>query len=463
MTSSATPDGSRTALARPDIPLNHAENDQTSRSASRRHHDTIDPGNVKMAGRRVNGPGLGTGDDAPMQETAKHRRRARVERGIYKRTGKDIGLVYEVCYSDSDGRQRWRTVDRLQEARALRGDLVSKVARGERIAPTKVTLAQYADEWLLRQETRLRPKTYDLYSSYLRLHIKPRLGRRRLQAITVNDVAALIVSMQKGERYRTKEGVTSKTTGKPFAAWTIRGVLVVLGRVFGAALRDGTIQVNPVRRLEKGERPATDRREFPSLDPAAIGKLISATPERYRTLVAVSILTGLRQSEALGLRWRDVDTKTGVIRVRHQLDRHQQIVEPKTKAAKRDVPIAPSLGRLLAEQKEQAFARGLAKPTDFVFSSETGGPLHYRNVARRGLDKALTTSGLPRLRWHDLRHVAASALIAQRTDPVALARMLGHSNPSITMQTYAHEFNRARNDDQTRNSMEAAFAGMLSQ
>jgi hypothetical protein len=154
--------------------------------------------------------------------------RARVERGIYKRKTREGTIRYEVAYLDSDGRQRWRTVASLREARHVRADLVSKVARGERVAPSRVTFCEFADAWLTKQEPRLRRKTHDLYESYLRLHLNPRLGRRQLQAVAVDDVASLIGSMQKGVRYEEKDGRTVEVEGKPFASWTIRGVLVVL-------------------------------------------------------------------------------------------------------------------------------------------------------------------------------------------------------------------------------------------
>ena len=319
------------------------------------------------------------------------RTRVKVERrGIWKRMTKAAETRYEVAYTGSDGRQHWRTVGKLQEARDLRAELIAKVRRGEAVAPARTTFGEFADAWLDKQEQRLRPKTREWYGSCLRLHIKPRFGRRRLQSITVDDVAALIVEMQRGVRYVDRNGQLVRETGKPFAAWTIRGVLVVLGRVFGSALRDGLIAASPVRRLEKGERPATERREFPELDLTAIGILIAHTPQRYRTLVALSVLTGIRQSEALGLRWADVDVKAGALRVRRQLDRHGNLVEPKTNAAKRDVPMPPSLGRMLAEHR---LASRHSADTDFVFCSDVGTPLGHRNVVRRGLERAIAGAG----------------------------------------------------------------------
>lgn len=389
--------------------------------------------------------------------------RTRVERGIFKRTTRDGATRYEVSYLDSDGYQRWRTVGTLAQARRLRAELVTRVSSGERVAPCKITFADFAAEWLDQQQTRLRPTTLSLYGGYLERHINPRLGSRKLSSITVDDIAALIADMEKGWRYQERDGRLVRVSGKPFAPWTIRGVLVPLGRVLGRATRLGMLSSNPVRRLEKDERPKNERREFPSLDREAIGTLIASTPDRYRTLIAVSVITGVRQGEALGLRWQDVDIRAGVLRIRFQLDRNGMLVEPKTAAAKREVPIPPSLGRILAAHKKQAFAFGNAKPGDFVFASVTGSPLNHRNITRRGLEKALENGKLPKIRWHDLRHIAASALIAEGASVPYIARILGHSSAAITLGIYAHEFARAEHANQARDRMEAAFGDLLAE
>lgn len=151
-----------------------------------------------------------------------------------------------------------------------------------------------------------------------------------------------------------------------------------------------------------------------------------------------------------------------MISIRFQADRCGQLVEPKTAAAKRDIPIPPSLGKMLAEHKKQAFAKGQAKRTDFVFASETGQPLNHRNITRRGLEKAIEDGKLPKIRWHDLRHIAASALIAEGASVAYISRCLGHSNPAITLSIYAHEFARAEHADRTRQRMEEAFGKLLS-
>jgi integrase len=368
--------------------------------------------------------------------------RDRVERGTYKRATRDGQLRYEVLNTDSDARQPAGAPAGVREARRLRVELLSRVGRGERVAPSRVTLSLYAGEWLAGQAPRLRPATYRHYEQDLRLHILPRLGGRRLADISPDDVAGLIGELE--------------FEGK--AGWTIRGVLIVFGRVLASAERRGIIASNPVRRLERSERPKLEHREFPSLNREAIGDLIANAPPKYRALIALSVLTGLRQSEALALRWRDVDVNGGTIRVRWQLGRDRQLVSPKTAAAKREFPIPPSLGRMLANHRLHS---PFSSDQDFVFASAVGTPLGHHNIGRRGLEKAIKAAGLPKLTWHDLRHVAASVLIAEGAPVAYIAQVLGHASPAITLSTYAHQFARVEHAQRMRERMEAAFGHLL--
>jgi integrase len=272
--------------------------------------------------------------------------------------------------------------------------------------------------------------------------VLPRLGRRKLASLEVEDVADLLADLRR----------------KGLAPWTQRGVLTVLGRVLGTASRRGLIAANPCSALERNERPKVTRAEFPSLDRESVGRLIASTPQRYRPLVSVSVLTGIRQGEALGLQWADVDTREGVLRVRRQLSRSGELVEPKTNAARREVPMPPSLARMLAEHR---LASPYSRETDYVFASSVGTPLAVRNIARRGLEAATRRAGLPRLRWHDLRHIAASALIEQGASPSYVARVLGHSSPAITLSTYAHVFAKVEHEERFRELQEQAFGDVL--
>jgi len=197
-----------------------------------------------------------------------------------------------------------------------------------------------------------------------------------------------------------------------------------------------------------------------------IARLLDNCPSLYRPLVATALFTGMRQGEALGLQWADLDLDTGVVHVRRQLLRDGTLGPTKTARGSRDITIFPALVALLREHRRTAFARGHARPSDFVFGSATGGPWHYRNVVRRGLDKAtdaarLNVDGHPRLRWHDLRHTYASLLIAQGENVVYVSRQLGHADASITLKIYAHLFDAAEHARRASSRLEASYATVL--
>lgn len=115
---------------------------------------------------------------------------------------------------------------------------------------------------------------------------------------------------------------------------------------------------------------------------------------------------------------------------------------------------------MLTTVKNRAGVHGQAAPSDFVFASRTGRPFGRIDIIR-GLRKALAEAGLPRLSWHDLRHVAASALIAEGASVPYLARILGHATPAVTLGIYAHEYARFEHEDRTRDRMEAAFGNFI--
>ena len=210
----------------------------------------------------------------------------------------------------------------------------------------------------------------------------------------------------------------------------------------------------------------------PRVSREEIAALLAGSPDRYRLIIGVAVSAGLRQAEVLGLRWSEIDFKTGVLRVRHQLTRGDRSTPPraarlKTKAGIRDVILLADPATLLpthlrATEKEH----GLPRPDDFVFTTSTGGPMNYRNVSTRGLDKAaeaasLNPTGVAKLTFHDLRHTYCSHLAQSGLDPVGVQRQMGHARPSITMDLYVHEFETARRREQVTDRLTAALGGLI--
>jgi integrase len=232
----------------------------------------------------------------------------------------------------------------------------------------------------------------------------------------------------------------------------VRNVLTTMSALYRwASGRRKLAATNPVRQLEKHERPATRKRRGRTLQPREIAALIdSATTDRYRVLIAVAIFTGLRLQELLALRCQDVDFDAGEVRVRHQLTRKRaELVELKSDAGVREVTLWPQLAQVLRHHKA-ASAHSL--PGDYVFATLAGGPLGWRNVERRAMDGAYTTAfeakripvGRPKPVMHDARHTFGSMLIREGADVYSVSRQMGHANVSTTLNVYTGEYDRAR-------------------
>jgi integrase len=284
----------------------------------------------------------------------------------------------------------------------------------------------------------VQPSTIAAYANRLELHVLPQLGDRPLDQIGVEDVATLIAGLRR----------------RGYAGSTISCVLIPLSRLFGRAARRGLIEVNPITKLDRSERPRTERRERPVFSRDEIGRLLNAAAPAYRTLLATAVLSGLRQGELLALHWADIDFDREVIHVRRALNRQRQEASPKTSHSLREVVLMPALAKALSHHREASQFR---KPDDYVFTTRGGTPLHWANISVRALKPALRRAGLSPIRWHDLRHTFASLLIAGGANITFVSRQLGHSSSQITLSVYAHLLDREEQAQRTREMLEAAL------
>jgi integrase len=188
------------------------------------------------------------------------------------------------------------------------------------------------------------------------------------------------------------------------------------------------------------------RKPAKPLDANQAQRLIEHTREdRLGPLFAVAIYTGLRQGELLGLRWPDLDLEAGALAVRQavqKVDGAWQFVEPKSERSRRTLPLPPQAVAALREQKARVReARAVAGSRwvewGLVFPSTLGTPLDASNVTHR-LQAALLDAGLPRQRFHDLRHCCATLLLSQGVPARVVQEVLGHSQVSLTLGTYSH-------------------------
>jgi len=174
--------------------------------------------------------------------------------------------------------------------------------------------------------------------------------------------------------------------------------------------------------------------------------LVAAQESPYRALYYVAVTTGMRIGEIFGLKWTDLRWGSGELHVQRQVQRIDGkgniFVEPKTKAGRRTIRLGENTLQILREHREKQEAwkveiKGLWKENGLIFPSSRGTPGDSSNL-RKDYNETLARAGVPKIRFHDLRHTAASLLLNNNVSPIVVSNMLGHSKPSITLDIYGH-------------------------
>lgn len=356
------------------------------------------------------------------------KKRGQGEGNIYKRTDGRWAARVSVGYRNGKRSRRWvYGKTRADVANKLRALIVAH-QDGTLVAPGRETVAQFLTRWLEDSaKSKLRPRTYASYSQVVRLHIEPNLGRVPLQRLAPHHVQRWLNDLQKA-------GLSPRTC--QYARAILRSAL-------GQALRWGVVSRNVATLVES---PRVAKHEIHPLDPDQARALLEAVrTHRLGGLFTVALALGLRQGEALGLRWDAVDFRAGVLHVRAALQRvgkDWQLVEPKSERSRRAVAlprvaIVALRAHRVRQKKERLLAGGDWQDTGLVFTTRTGGPLDPINVTKT-FKRLLRQAGVPEVRFHDLRHTAATFLLAQGVDARTIMETLGHSQISLTLDTYSH-------------------------
>jgi integrase len=228
-------------------------------------------------------------------------------------------------------------------------------------------------------------------------------------------------------------------------------MLGTLRAALNQAVRWQLITRNPATLVDG---PRVEQYEINPLSPAEARTFLAALRgDRLEALYSVALTMGLRQGEALGLRWQDIDLELGYLRISKQLqriDRKLQLVEPKTKRSRRNLAMPPSIAKALIDHRaRQEVERRLAGErwvdTGLVFTSPTGTGLDGTAITKQ-FHKHLERAGLPQRRFHDLRHSCATLLLVQGVAPRVVMDLLGHSQIGLTMNTYSHVIPDLRRD-----------------
>lgn len=351
--------------------------------------------------------------------------------GIYRR-----GERYVVAYRVG-GRQKRETVGTLKEALRVKRAREADRDRGEYQEASRVPFRDYAAEWIVRYQGSgrggFRESTRADYRRDLERYAFPyfadRLGRT-VSAIQPRDVANWVAWLCEQRHGRGKKR-------KPLSDRSIRRIVAPLRVCLATARAEGLIRNNPATGIKLPHREQIDDREETQARPFSreqLDAVLRVVRAEHRALFQLLAATGLRWSEAIALRRRDLvlSGSRPRVRVRRAYVRGT-FGPPKSRYGRRDVPLPVVLVRAL-----RAHLGPEGDADELAFRGVKGGPLDYSWTRREVLRPAVEEAGAPWAGFHSCRHTFASLHLARGTTLVQLQRLLGHHSPDFTLRTYAH-------------------------
>ena len=290
----------------------------------------------------------------------------------------------------------------------------------------RMTLGKWLEIWLTEcAEPSVRPSTFRGYRAYVRDKIAPYLGEKEIRKVTVDDIQNLYRKLK-------KEGGAE---GGPLSGASVRRIHGVLHQALKVAADRHLIVKNPTDNVTLPKREPSPRT---ILNDEQLERFMEAIRQdrRWHDFFYLEITTGLRRGELCGLMWSDFDEKKGTLSIRRTLHGKEgggyYVGDTKTGTGRRIIKLPPSTVQLLTERKRAAISQ-------WIFPN----PIHPEdpvmpNSGYNRMKKLLAEAGLPRMRFHDLRHTFATHALTSGVDAKTLSGILGHTKTSFTLDTYTH-------------------------
>ncbi len=359
------------------------------------------------------------------------KRRSNGEGNIRKRKDGRWEGRYTAGINPENGKQIFKNVLGKTQAE-VKEKLKKALADSQRLdlaKQGKYTVGSWMDTWFENvAKIKVRPSSHQTYRGYIDNHIKPNIGNIPLEKLTTMELQKLYRKLLTSGRVERGE---AENQPKGLSAKTVRNINQVISSAMDLAVAQKIILENPTNACSL---PRVEHKEMQTISAEQLQAFLEeAKRSGVYEMYYIELSTGLRRGELLGLKWVDIDMNQGIIRVRRQVSRIDgKIVEAplKTKNSYRAVTISPQAIEVLKAQK--------AKTNDeYVFPSPNGGPISpdsVNNMLRRVLDRA----GIPRVRFHDMRHTFATLALQNGVDIKTVSGMLGHFSAGFTLDTYAH-------------------------
>lgn len=378
------------------------------------------------------------------------KRRSNGEGNIRKRKDGRWEARYTAGHDPVTGKQIFKNV--LGKTKAeVKEKLKKALAENQKLDFTKqgkYTVAQWMEEWFENVcKIKVRPSSHQTYRGYIDNHIAPNIGKIPLEKLSTMDLQKLYRKLMSKGRV---ERIEAEHQPKGLSAKTVRNINQVISSAMDFAVAQKIITENPCKNVSL---PKTEHKEMQTIPADQLQAFLAeAKATGVYEMYYIELATGLRRGELLGLKWQDIDWKNGIIKVRRQVARVDgEIVEAplKTKNSYRTVSISPQAVEVLKIQK--------AKTNDeYVFPSPNGGPISPDSVNNM-LKRVLERAGIPKVRFHDLRHTFATLALQNGVDIKTVSGMLGHFSAGFTLDTYAHVTTAAQK--QAADIMESVLGG----
>ena len=348
-------------------------------------------------------------------------RRGKGEGSVYQRAsdGRWIGVV-DLGWIGGKRVRKTVSAHTKRECQKKRNDLARRLEGG--LVEDGLTVEKWMRHWLDDiAARRVKPRTLEGYRGYVDRYLVPLLGARRIADLKPEHVRAMHDSLR----------------DRGLSASTVRQAHAILHRALEVAVREGRATRNVAALVDSPGSGAATHAHLTTDEARRV--LAGAADEREAARLAVALLLGLRQGEALALRWSDMDLGAGVLLVRRTVGRvGGEYVEgpPKSAAGARDVPLpAPVVGLLRLWQAAQG-----GKGRDLVFP-RTGGDLRQFESSRTDWGRwraALDRAGVPGVPLHGARATCATLLEELGATPRQVADILGHSTVQVAQKHYVH-------------------------
>ena len=369
---------------------------------------------------------------------------------------------YEARYTEGfdpgTGKQIQRSISgktQKEVAQKLKA-AIAALDTGTYIAPCKMTVGEWMDAWSKQYLGGVKESTVAAYKATIRTHIKPGIGAVRIDALDTNLVQNFYNRLR--EPTKDRDAVSPKT---------VKNVHGILHKALQQAVANGYIRFNPTNACVL---PRIEKKELQPLDEAETKLFLDAVKGHpLELLYTVTMFTGMREGEALGLTWDRVDFMRGTILISRQLQKEKKaggqfrLVSLKNDKPRRIMP-APWVMQLLRDRKLQQYEHkekagaAWSNPMNLVFTNELGGHLIPQTVVRH-FKEIVSSIGRPDARFHDLRHSYAVASLRSGDDIKTVQGNLGHATAAFTLDVYGHVTNQMQEASAVR--MEAYIKGIL--